>query len=1003
MSSFEWGLTVPERPGPVRLALLCLCAGAAMGATFGSSVPVPGRAADIALDEARGAVYASNASASRVDIVSIADRVVRGSVALPARGGSLGLSPDGRFLAVALAPGSAAAPAGGIAVIDLTQGSEVRTYALETAPLAIAFGGGGLALVITTSDFRLFDPADGSMQAISTVEALAARTPPQPDVLPAAFSRAAAAASRDGSVIHAIGETQDGAHTLACAFSVASRDIAMSLWALPAPAGPLTLSAGGSGPVFLAGPNLYDSAGVVVARFPVTAGETAIAGHAIDGARNLVYLQLAQTGAQPQLVIADADNLTVRERLLLPENLAGPAVLDSAGDVMYGVSGTGILILPVGSLDRYDRVVTSGENMLFSGSWCAQGNSVREFKVENPGGGHTPFSVSTDAPGVTVTASSPTTPALVRITVDTSAFKSEPGTTVAQLNITSPSAVNVISPVRLNINVRVPDQRGAIFNVPGSLVDILPDPYRNRFYVLRQDRNEVQIYDAANFSHAGTLRTGNTPVTMALTDDGAHLIVGCDNSEAALAYNLDTFALAKRIVFPRGHFPRSIAVSRHVILAACRVFDGRHTIDRIDFDGGFAFALPSLGSIPNVVDVNTLLLPSPAGGVIFGAMASGTTLVYSLSTGTFTVRPDFPLHCGTIFNGFSAFSDNLFVAGRCLFNASLDTVGVFNPFAGIPAGFTVVNGFLVRTGVPGVFGPGAIERLDFATGFPTSFIRLSEAPKLPDIHCPLFPRTLVPLPGGEALVSLSTSGFMVLPASYEAPPDAPRIGSAVSAADFSTAVAPGGLITIFGENLSSVTAAAGQTPLPTLLGDTCVTIDDQLAPLLFVSPRQINAQLPFETEGTASLVLHGPAAVSSPFEFQTQPLAPSLFSTAVEGWTQTYPVVYRRANNQVVTLSNPIHPDDWLDIYCTGLGPVSPAVETGAAGLADPLSIALSQPVVTLGDAAVPVFFAGLEPGSPGLYRISIKAPLRGRTGMEVPLTVTQGGHSARVTVRVVD
>ncbi|MGE5487316.1 MAG: hypothetical protein ACM3ZB_05790 [bacterium] len=1003
MSLFRGGLTVSGLPGRVCLALLPLCAGAATGATFGSPVAVPGRAAGIALDEARGAVYVSNASASRVDILSIADRAVRDSVALPARGGSLSVSPDGRFLAVALAPGSTAAPAGGIAVIALDQPGNVRVHQLDTAPLALAFGGGGLALVITASDFRLFDPVDGSTQAMVSVEALVARTPPQPDVSPATFSRAAAAASGDGAVIYVLGETTNGAHTLVCAFSAAARDFVMSSWVLPAPSGPLTLSTDAAGSGFVVGPAVYDSAGVLLAQFPVTAGESAIAGHAIDGGRNLVYMQLAQTGTQPLLLIADADNLTVRERLLLPENLAGEAVLDSAGNVMYGISGTGILILPVGSLDRYDRVVTSGENMLLSGSWCAQGNAVREFKVENPGGGHTPFSVSTDVPGVTVTASSPTTPALVRIAVDTDAFKSEPGTTVVPITITSPSAVNVISPVQLNINVRAPDQRGTIFNVPGNLVDILPDPYRNRFYVLREDRNEVQIYDAADFSLTGTLRTGNTPVTMAMTDDGAHLIVGCDNSEAAFAFNLDTLALAKKIVFPRGHFPRSIAVSKNVILAASRVFDGRNTIDRVFFESGVAFALPSLGAIPNVIDANTLLLPSPAGGVIFGAMASGTMLVYDLATGTFTVRPDFPLHCGSIINGFSAFSDNLFVAGRCLFNASLDTVGVFNPFAGIPAGFTVINGFLVRIGALNVFGIGAIERLDVVTGFPTSFIRLSEAPKVPDHRHRLFPRTLAPLPRGEAVVSLSTSGFMVLPADYEAGPNAPRVRTAVNSADFSTAVAPGGLISIFGDNLSSVTASASQTPLPTLLGDTCITINDQLAPLLFVSPNQINAQLPFEVEGTASLVLHGPAAASSPFEFQTQTVAPALFNTAVEGWPQDFPVVYRRANNQIVTLSNPIHPDDWLDIYCTGLGPVSPAVATGAAGLADPLSVALWRPVVTLGGTTVPVLFAGLEPGSPGVYRISIKAPLRGRTGMEVPLTITQGGFSTSITVRVVD
>jgi len=46
-------------------------------------------------------------------------------------------------------------------------------------------------------------------------------------------------------------------------------------------------------------------------------------------------------------------------------------------------------------------------------------------------------------------------------------------------------------------------------------VDILADPHRERYYVLRQDRNLVLAFDARSHQQIGTMRTGNTPTQMA--------------------------------------------------------------------------------------------------------------------------------------------------------------------------------------------------------------------------------------------------------------------------------------------------------------------------------------------------------------------------------------------------------------------------------------------------------------------------------------------------------
>ena len=64
----------------------------------------------------------------------------------------------------------------------------------------------------------------------------------------------------------------------------------------------------------------------------------------------------------------------------------------------------------------------------------------------------------------------------------------------------------------------------------------------------------------------------------------------------------------------------------------------------------------------------------------------------------------------------------------------------------------------------------------------------------------------------------------------------------------SQALAPGSLFTLFGSQLSASTAQAPrQFPLPTRLGGAEVFVNAVRAALLYVSPTQINGQVPVET------------------------------------------------------------------------------------------------------------------------------------------------------------
>ncbi|HWR51272.1 MAG TPA: hypothetical protein VN428_09205, partial [Bryobacteraceae bacterium] len=403
----------------------------------------------------------------------------------------------------------------------------------------------------------------------------------------------------------------------------------------------------------------------------------------------------------------------------------------------------------------------------------------------------------------------------------------------------------------------------------------------------------------------------------------------------------------------------------------------------------------------NCVDPSTALAASPSGAKILGAQPDGTVLLYDAQVDDFVAaRKDLDKLEGA----YGAVSDEQFVVGGLLFNSSLVPSQVFNG-SGLTSGVVVSREMAMRTTAASAENSGLVEHVNVADTGSSTAARLVEAPILPDatIVGRAFTRTLASTRDNNAYVLLSRSGLTVLPSNYDAALGSPTIDSVVNAADFKTAVAPGGLISIFGKNMSPVNAATQTTPLPTLLGDSCLSINGQLVPLVFVSPGQINGQLPFNTAGTPSMVLHTPSGVSNTLNFSVLGTAPSVFKVAVEGWGAEVPAVLRASNNQVVTLSNPVHLDDWLSLYVTGLGLVSPDVPTGAAGPADPLALADVEPEVTLGGVQLPVGYAGLAPGSVGVYQINVKVPFKDvATGMDVPLTIKQGSYETTVSVRVV-
>ena len=553
--------------------------------------------------------------------------------------------------------------------------------------------------------------------------------------------------------------------------------------------------------------------------------------------------------------------------------------------------------------------------------------------------------------------------------------------------------------MRLLVNNQRPDERGTWTDVPGTLVDLVADPARDRFYVLRQDRNQVLVYDGSSTSLLATLRTGNTPTRMALTMDSRYLLVGHDNSQLAYVYDLDSLTPSVPVVFPAGHYPRSIAASGSAILAASRVVGPTNTIDRIDFAARTAAALPSLGVFKNSVSADTVLAGSPNGASILAAGADGNVFLYDSGANSFTVSRSL---AATLAGAYAASGGGQFAAGNYLLNASLMPAVTWSSSA-FSSGFAFVNGQGLRlTGPSSATGAsGVLAHVDLSSG---SLIRptgIAEQP-MASAGNSVFTRTVAPLANGNAVIALTISGFTTLAWNYDAAVVAPSISSIVNAANLNSQVAPGSLISVFGNNLNPTTVATSQIPLPTAIGQSCLTANGLAIPMLFVSPQQINAQLPPYLAGSVTLTLYTPGGSSDDYFLSLQSVAPAVFLSGTAGPLTGIPTVVKASNQQLVTPSNPIRGNDWIVIYATGLGVTSPAVAAGLPAPYAPPALAVVPPAVSLGGVPLDVSYAGLAPGEVGVYQINVQAPGKPPEGDQVPLVITQGGMTASVVVRVV-
>jgi trimeric autotransporter adhesin len=216
------------------------------------------------------------------------------------------------------------------------------------------------------------------------------------------------------------------------------------------------------------------------------------------------------------------------------------------------------------------------------------------------------------------------------------------------------------------------------------------------------------------------------------------------------------------------------------------------------------------------------------------------------------------------------------------------------------------------------------------------------------------------------------------------------------------AIAPGEIVVLYGSGLGPSQAQSYQLGanglVPTNVGGTSVVFNGVPGPVLYASPTQVSAIVPFELVGqTVQVAVEIQNQIAAPVSVALQAAAPGIFTTNESGQGQA--VAFNQDYSQNAA-ANPAAQGSQLVLYLTGGGQMSNSTDGSFA--APPLPLIPLPVSVNIGGATAQVKYAGAAPGQvAGLVEIAVEVPSGIQAGSAVPVAVTIGGTAAQSGVTV--
>jgi uncharacterized protein (TIGR03437 family) len=237
--------------------------------------------------------------------------------------------------------------------------------------------------------------------------------------------------------------------------------------------------------------------------------------------------------------------------------------------------------------------------------------------------------------------------------------------------------------------------------------------------------------------------------------------------------------------------------------------------------------------------------------------------------------------------------------------------------------------------------------------------------------------------------------------------------SGVSAASYDgAALTSEAIVAAFGSNLATATQVATSVPLPTALAGTTVKVKDstgneRLAPLFFVSPGQINHQIPPGTaNGTATVTVTSGNTTVATGTALIASVAPGLFSanSSGQGVASGYILRVKADNSQSIEAINQFDSAQSKFVSVPiDLGPATDQVFLILFGTGIRFRSSLAGVSAKIGGTDVPVSFAGPQGDFVGLDQLNMQLPrsLLGRGELDLVLTVdSKTANTVKVTIK---
>jgi uncharacterized protein (TIGR03437 family) len=542
-------------------------------------------------------------------------------------------------------------------------------------------------------------------------------------------------------------------------------------------------------------------------------------------------------------------------------------------------------------------------------------------------------------------------------------------------------------------------------------------------YVANFGSNNVSVIDTSSNIVIATVMVGSQPQGIAVTPDGASVYVANCGGDI---FVIDTATNKVSTKFPAGACPTGVVITPDGTRAYVTLTNA-NSVAAIDTSTNTVMTKIPVGPAPSGIAI------TPDGTHVYvpsvGMSSSSVSVIDTSSNSvaaTVTLGDVGSVGIAITPDGTRAYVANALGSVSVIDTASntvADTITVAN-VADSPVGIAITpDGTRAYVVTYGFGGMGPTVAIDTSTNTISAMVSVGTGPTGVGIS-PDGTRAYVTIATnvtgiGNGAVSVidtssntvvdtvpvgSTPFGIVITSRSSAPPPPPSISSG---GIVPATVQPGQWVSIYGSNLAgSTTSWTGN--FPTSLAGTSVTIDGKLAYLSYVSPGQINLQIPNDSKTGAVPVAVTTGGGTGSSSVTLAQFGPTFF--LLDGPMHVAGIILRSdgsgaygggsydilgpTGNSLGYATVAAKPGDVVELYGSGFGPTNPKVLagqtfSGAASTTNPVTLHINSVSVTPA-------FAGLS--GAGLYQINLTVPSGLGTG-EVPLQGAVGGVETPVAV----